>query len=385
MTDDVKGLLSSLEVIEKKLDTCVSKQDMDDLGKKQVELARALADIQQKGLKTPEPPADMSYGAQFVKSAEFNEVAHGGATKASVLVSMDTKSALDPMLSSNAITAGTIPAYRKPGVVGGVFRPLTIESLFTSIGITSDRYEFVRETEFVNGAAATKEGEKAGLSSVKFDTSSGNIVDVPHIARISQRLMQDGPALAAYINLRMIYGVDIAVENELVNGEGGDNHLNGLFKTGNFVPHNAKLADLGGAAAMPNLFDLMLHARSVVTGATHRPNVILINDSDWTKLLMLKNKNGDYLLGSPTSPLTTSIWGMSLMPSPSIKAGQFMVLDTFMAGIFYERAGIELGLYEQDQDNVSRGLVTLRATRRVGFGLERPSALCGGALTVPAE
>ena len=41
-------------------------------------------------------------------------------------------------------------------------------------------------------------------------------------------------------------------------------------------------------------------------------------------------------------------------------------------------------LFEQDVDNVQKNLVTIRAERRLGFGIERVSALVGGDLALPA-
>ena len=42
-------------------------------------------------------------------------------------------------------------------------------------------------------------------------------------------------------------------------------------------------------------------------------------------------------------------------------------------------------MFEQDMDNVHKNLVTVRAERRLGFGVERPKALCGGDLVLPVS
>ena len=62
-----------------------------------------------------------------------------------------------------------------------------------------------------------------------------------------------------------------------------------------------------------------------------------------------------------------------------------MVGDFTAAGTVWARQGLTVELFEQDSDNVQKNLITIRAERRLGFGIERPAALCGGALTVPAE
>ena len=51
----------------------------------------------------------------------------------------------------------------------------------------------------------------------------------------------------------------------------------------------------------------------------------------------------------------------------------------------WTRQGMTVEMFEQDVDNVQKNLVTIRAERRLGFGVERAAALCGGDLTLPIE
>lgn len=190
------------------------------------------------------------------------------------------------------------------------------------------------------------------------------------MARVSKQLMADGPALAAYINQRLVYGVDLVVEDELVSGDGSTNHLLGIFAAGQYTPHDATTDDLPAKSA--TLFDLILHAKTKVEQAFYRPNVILLNPVDWSRLQMEKNSSGDYYLGHPASIAPKALWGLPIWPTPAIPQKKFLVGDFTQAATLWPRQGMTVEMFEQDMDNVQKNLVTIRAERRLGFGVERP-------------
>ena len=65
-------------------------------------------------------------------------------------------------------------------------------------------------------------------------------------------------------------------------------------------------------------------------------------------------------------------------------AGKFLVGDFNQAATLWTRQGMTVEMFEQDSDNVQKNLVTIRAERRLGFGVERVKAMCGGTLTLPS-
>ena len=129
---------------------------------------------------------------------------------------------------------------------------------------------------------------------------------------------------------------------------------------------------------------MILYAKSKVEQAFFRPNVILLNPMDWTMLQMVKNSSGDYYLGHPASVAPKYLWGLPVWTTPAIAQNKFLVGDFNQAATLWTRQGMTVEAFEQDQDNVQKNLVTISAERRLGFGIERPYALCGGVLTVPS-
>lgn len=386
MTDtNMQGILDALNRVEGKMgETAESNQaEMKRLGEEQTKLARMVMELQQKGVQAQGEPVVKSVGDTVVETENFKAFAAGMAQKIRVDVDeqVNVKDAVNPMTTANV--GSTIQAYRRPGILAGAFRPLTIEALFPTIPVTTNAFEYVQEKEAdnVNGAAFVAEGAQKPFGSTNFELKTGNIRTIAHLARVSKQLMDDAPALVAYINQRLVYGVDLVVEDQLTNGNGTGQNLGGIFNAGNYTAHGATLADL---SKNPTIFDVILFAKTKVESAFFRPNAILMNPTDWSQLQMQKNSSGDYYLGHPATIAPKQLWGLPVFATPAVTQGKFMVGDFNAAATIWARQGMTVELFEQDSDNVQKNLVTIRAERRLGFGIERTAALVGGDLVVPS-
>lgn len=386
MNEEMKTVMAALETIEKKMSTQVSAERFDELAEQQAKLAKQLLDLQQKGLNLniPQKKAVKSIGEQVVDNSAFKSYLAGSATKCRFEITeakADDQGATveleNPMLTPGD---GVLPTYRRPGILPKSVRPLSIEALFPSSPISGNSFEYVQEKGFYNGANIVKEGSQKPFSSIKFEVKTGKVHTVAHLAKVSKQMLEDAPALISYLNNRMTYGVDLVVEDMLISGEGGENELSGIFTEGNYTPVNATVGDLGSA---PNLYDLILFAKSKIQQAYFRPNMILLNPADWVKMLFVKNSSGDYYLSGPVNVAAKTLWGLPVLDSQAIPEGKFMVVDTTQAATVWHRSGLTLEMFEQDADNVQKNLVTIRAERRLGFSIERPEALVGGTLAIP--
>ena len=97
---------------------------------------------------------------------------------------------------------------------------------------------------------------------------------------------------------------------------------------------------------------------------------------------MTKNKSGDYYLGHPASVAPKTLWGLPVWTTPAVPVDKFLVGDFTQAATLWTRQGMVVEAFEQDVDNVEKNLVTIRAERRLGFGVERATALVGGDLVL---
>jgi HK97 family phage major capsid protein len=350
-----------------------TKAAIDALGVEQRTLADRLLQLEQKSsAKQDDEPKVETWGDQFVKAAGYGDFQKKGAQRGSV--GMEVKNTV-----TNAI-ANTF-SERRPGIVEGAFRVFTIEDLLVNIPTASNAIDWVRENVFTNAAAETAEGGALPQSSITFVPGTMPVQSVGHFVKITRQLAMDNAALAAYINRRMVYGVNLKVENQVVAGNGTTPNLNGLTNAGNFTAHGYTAASLTALGLSPtNCFDLIGKMIGDCALADYPADVVVLNTGDWWTLRLAKDSQGRYLLGDPGSNVVPMLFGRPVVASNAMVASKVWVGSLSQAATLHTREGIALDLSDSDENNFQLQLVTIRATRRLALTVEKPAAARYGDL-----
>lgn len=369
MSDKSEGELKTLGKI-----TADTKTAIETLGVEQRTLADRLLQIEQKaGALNDGPAADESYGAQFTKSADYSAFQKKGERRGSM--ALELKNTV-----TNAI--GNTFSERRPGLVEGAFRVFTIEDLLVTIPASSNAIDWVRENVFTNAAAETTEGTQAPQSSITFTAGTMPVQNIMHFIKITRQLAMDNAALAAYINRRMVYGVNLRAEGQLIAGNGTTPNLSGLTLAGNFTAHGyttASLTALGLSAT--NRFDLIGKMIGDCALADYPADAVIVNTADWWTMRLTKDSQGRYLLGDPGSSVAPSLFGRPVVASNAMTADNVWVGSLSQAATLHNREGISVDLSDSDENNFQLGLVSIRAMRRMALTVEKPAAARYGDLT----
>jgi HK97 family phage major capsid protein len=350
-----------------------TKAAIDAIGVDQRELADRLLKLEQKSTA---PAAlevkDDSYGVQFTKNDKYEAFKREGNRGG---VRLELKNTI-----TNAI--GNTYSARVPGLVEGAFRVFTIEDLLTSIPTSANSIDWIRENVFTNAAAETAEGAAKPQSSLTFAPGTMPVSTVAHWLKITRQLAMDNAALAAYINRRMVYGVNLRVETQLVAGNGTAPNLNGLTNTGNFTAHGYTAASLGALGlSATNRFDLIGKMIGDTALADYPADAIILNTGDWWTMRLAKDTTGRYLLGDPVSMTPPSLFGRPVVASNAMTADTVWVGSLSQAATLHNREGVVVELSDSDENNFQLNLVTIRAERRLALTVEKPAAARFGDLT----
>jgi len=383
------AILKALDSVEAKLKSMSEKAEgeMKDLGKVSADTKaaidnigieqRALADrmlqLEQKSsAQQDDTPKEESWGDQFIKSAAYKTVQGAGAQPFG-RQAVEVKNTV-----TNAI--GNTFSERRPGIVDGAFRVFTIEDLLVSIPTSANAIDWIRENVFTNAAAETGEGLQLPQSSITFSPGTMPVSSIGHFVKVTRQLAMDNAALVAYINRRMVYGVNLKVENQLVAGNGTAPNLNGLTNAGNFTAHGYTAASLTAAGLANNRFDLIGKMIGDCALADYPADVVILNTGDWWTLRLSKDSQGRYLLGDPGSNVVPMLFGRPVVASNAMAPGKVWVGSLSQAATLHNRAGIALDLSDSDENNFQLQLVTIRATRRLALTVEKPAAARYGDL-----
>ena len=388
MNEELKQALTGLDAIDKKIGTMqedlkarnASQENVEkkvaELGEAQLKLARQLLDVQQKSQTTEGKSVASSLGEQVTKSESYKGFLNNHRAMTYIF---ENKTEGDPILS----TAAQPLPYRVAGIQALEQRELVVEGLFPKVPVTANSVEYVKEKSFANGAAPVAEAAKKPYSTLETEVAQTPVQVIAHWTRITRQLADDSAALQAFINARMVYGVDLVAEDQILTGNGTSPNLDGLMKEGNYTAQAFTLADLGGTGATE--LDLLRMAFATVNSNNYRTSAVILNPMDWARLQGLKEANGSYLLGTPANSFTNStVWGVRVITTSAMEKGKFLAGDFARAATVYDRMQTVLDIATQNEDDFIKNLYTIRAERRLALAVERSLALIGGNLAAPA-
>lgn len=387
-------ILKGLDLIGQKIDAVSNdskasveavKAEMKTLGEKQLELSRELASLQQKSAQQGEViNADKSVGAQYVNSNAYQAL-KGNVSKVERAREIISTKAATTSTVTTGITRNTIAM---PTQLAGIYDetaelPLVIEGLIPHIPVTSSSVQYLKNSAFTNGAKVVAEGTAKPESTFQFKLATANIETIAHYTKITEQLAQDAPAVQAFINAKMIYGLQLKIDEQLVNGTGAEaSQLTGLLDTTNSTDYSTDITAL--KASIKNMADFALAIKTELETAGYAPKYLILNPIDWAALALMKDTNGLYILGGPASVAGKTLWGMSVVTTPSMPQGKYLMSDFALGATIFDRQEVAVEI-DREQDDFTKNLFTIRVERRLGLAVENPKAIGGGAWTLPTD
>lgn len=346
------------------------KEKADEALTKLSALNEQVAALEQKTARAPgEPTRAKSYGEQFTEGDDFKAfIASGGGKGKSA--SLHIKAALT---SSTADAAGAVGDAIRPDRQAGINmlpnRRLTIRDLLTPGQTDSNLVESVKETGFTNNAAGVAEGAAKPQSDIKTDLVQFPVRTIAHTMKASKQVLSDVPSLRSLIDGRLLYGLDLKEETQLLTGDGSGQNLHGLVPQA--TAYSAPIT-VAGATSI-DLVRLMALQASL---AEYPASGIVMHPSDWAFIELMKDTTGGYIIGNPQGGLAPTLWGLPVVATQAMTIDKVLV-GAFRAAQIFDRweSRIEVG-YEND--DFTKNMVTILAEKRLALAVERPEAFIYG-------
>jgi len=346
-----------------------TKNAIDALGVQQKEVADRLLSLEQNNSGgNGDGDAAISMGKQFTGSDAYSNFTNGSTQKARFEVQNNTATGTD----------ATVPPDRKVGIVPGATQLLTLEQALMSIPTGSNAVEYTREATFVNNAAAVAEGGAKPETDITFELKQMPVSTIAHWTKVSRQLADDAPALAAYINARMMYGVDQKAEIQIGAGS-GVGQLSGLLLPANYTAHGIADAALGTSLKKLALIRKVI-AQAFASG--YPADAIMLNPIDFGEIeIDLFTATAGQVRININAAGQPVLFGLPVIQSVAITQDSFLVGSFGQAATVHNRQGVVVELSESDGDNFTKNLITVRAERRLAVTVETPAAIIGGDLT----
>ena len=374
--DEVGAKINEIDA-DGKASVAAVKEELKKLGEEQVKFARELAALQQASADGAAESDNRvkSIGEKFTESANYKAFSantrdvRGARHIVSTKSDSPTVSTVSPAISRNTIAA----PYQAQGIWGAPEQQLIVENLIPHIPVSSSAVEYLKHTGFTNNAGVVAEGAAKAESTFEFDLATANVVTIAHWTKITEQLAADAPAVTAYINAKMMYGLQLKVDNQIISGTGTSTQLGGFLKSGNHTDYSSAVTIPTGA----NLMDFALLIKTKLDTLGYPPKVLLLNPADWAGLALLKDTQKRYLLGGPAGVTTKSLWGLPVETTASVPSGKYVMADFALGSTIYDRQEVALEI-DREGDDFRKNLLTIRVERRLGLGVEDAAAIAGG-------
>lgn len=322
--------------------------------------------------------APKSFGQILVEDPTYKAFASGSTNKCRITLKNGftaQNNTITGQSGSPAANSDTlVPADRRPGVIPGAFRTLRVRDLIPQGGTVSNAVEFTRELLFTNNAAETAEGGNKPESVLTFEPYTAPVVTIAHWIKVSRQILNDAPALVAYIENRLRYGVELREETQIVAGNGVGQNLTGITVSPNFTAFTPTSGDTA--------IDSFNRAVRALDAADYPANGLVLNPATWGSIERLKDENKNYLIGSPFGSIVPVLWGKPIALTSSMTANKLLAGAFDIAFLYLTRQETVIEMSESDDTNFQQNLITIRAEKRGALGGLRPASVLYGNLTV---
>lgn len=372
--DEVKAIAEkALAEAEKGAPLAQTAKELADQAITAMNEAKArLDDVEQKLARQPGTDhRDMTAGERFVEDESFKSFA--GQTRPRGRVVVDVKD-ITSLTTDAPGSAGALVQTDRRGMMAALpQRRMTVRALLAPGTTSSSTIEYEREKLFTNNAATVAEGALKPQSELQFEDAVANVRTIAHWMRTSVQILDDAPGLRSIIDQRLRYGLAFKEEEQLLNGSGTGQNILGL------VTAATAFAAPGGLAATTPLDTIRLMILQVAL-SEYPANGVVINPIDMAAIEMLKDANGQYIVGNPQGTIQKTLWGL-----PAVET-QAMGVDKALAGAFdlaaqlFDRQDATVDVSTEDGDNFIRNKVTIRAEERLALAIYRQAALVYGDL-----
>lgn len=268
--------------------------------------------------------------------------------------------------------------FVNPQVIGGVIAPvdrdLKIRDLLRVQRTQSNAIEYIVETGFTNAAAIAPEKSLKPQSDIAFDIESATVKTLAHWIPATRQIIADATQLRNYVDNRLMYGLALTEETQILYGDGVGDNIQGIMT-------NPNIQNSGGVLGGDSLVD---HIRRSITRtllAGYPATGIVLHPNDWQEIELLKGGDGHYIWVTVTQGGESRLWRVPVVQSTGITEGEFLVGAFGLGAQLWDREQANIRVSEHHADYFARNMLAILAEERLALTTYRPEAFVKGVFT----
>ncbi|MCH5644370.1 HK97 family phage prohead protease [Gordonia sp. ABSL49_1] len=232
-----------------------------------------------------------------------------------------------------------------------------------SVGTT---YSFLRQTVRTGNAAPVADGGTKPTSVYTVESVDAKLQVIAHVSeQIGHYAIEDNSNLEAFVESEMLYGLRVALENQVLNGSGTAPALRGILNT----------SGIQTQAFATNTLTSVRKAITKLESTGYVPSVLAISAADWEALELLSVTSGATdVRGVPVDAITRKLFGVQAVISNALPADTAVLLDSSAVSIDTDGM-IDTRWSDAVSDDFVKNFVRCRVEGRFGLSVFKPAGI----------
>lgn len=371
LKNDLASVKGELEAKSVKSDTGLAgvKETVDGMLVKFNELQIEVKDAEQRiASKGSNPERELSWGEQFVNAESYKGKENMGQRRGTISSEVKTV--------TSAAAGGLIRSFRENDTLNLMRERRVVRDLLRTIPINTSSVDYAVQATRTNNAAPVAEAAPKPYSDFTWSQATVVVRTLAHLAKITRQAMDDAPRLMGEIDSEMRYGLGYVEERQFLYGTGVGQNLFGIIPQATAYAKPAGYVDAKGS-----YIDVLRLAMLQSSLALFPADGIVLSEGDWAIIEMTKDANGGYLFANVQGNVSSRMWGLPVVATPAMIAGDFLTGNFQMGATVYDRMGVEVLISTENVDDFEKNLATMRAEERVAIAVKRPGAFVKGTFS----
>ena len=238
--------------------------------------------------------------------------------------------------------------------------------LFSVAQISGNAITYFLQGAYEGTPAVTAENAKKPQNSTSFTPTTLSLSKIAAYIKETDEIINDAPFLASEVQNSLLYHLGVVEDATLIGAVAGTTGiLAGTYGS-------------GSTSIATDFADGILYAiKAVKSNSAYDASAVIINPADMFALMTAKDSNLQYIgggyftgaYGNGQYQPVNAIWGVPIFESTAVSAGQALVVAKQAVKVWV-KGGVDVKLYEQNEDDALYNRVTLLAEERIACAVK---------------
>lgn len=275
------------------------------------------------------------------------------------------------MTQGNNLTGTVVEPTRVPGVQYDPERRTRVRQFLPQGTTDSNAIWYIEETSITDNTDVVAEGAAKPENDLDLEQKSSAVTKIAAHFDVSEEMLEDIDYMSSHISLRGTEKYFNKEDQQLLYGTGSSNQLQGLTVSATDYAFDNYTGDSNAQE-----YDVLLEAAKQVQDQNYTPTAALMSISRYYDMIRRKDSDGNYVMPQQVifGNQQPMVAGIPIIQTNALNDDDFLLADFPMLTTLFDRTGVNVRFYDQNEDNAIKNLVTVVIEARLALPTYLPNA-----------